>query len=133
MTGLLRFLNYWLPVLGLAAIIFFQSSYPSPDRLPHWPHLDKVVHAGVYGFLSLLICRALDSLPRWRGRTRLLLAVATLLATLYGVTDEWHQAHVPYRSCDPADVLADFMGSFVGAFVYLRILSRLKRNRTPAV
>lgn len=40
--------------------------------------------------------------------------VAILLATLYGVTDEFHQLFVPGRSADRYDVLADCLGASLG-------------------
>ncbi len=128
MTKSLRFMNYWLPVFALAAIIFYQSSYATPTVLPRWPYLDKLLHAGVFGLLSALICRALDSLPRWRGRFLPLMVAGTLLASLYGLSDEWHQSYVPCRSSDAADLLADLAGAGLGAFIYLRASARLKRR-----
>ncbi len=42
------------------------------------------------------------------------LLVAIVLATLYGVTDEFHQSFVPNRNTDPKDVLVDFLGATAG-------------------
>jgi VanZ family protein len=128
MTKSLRFLSYWLPVFTLAAIIFYQSSFATPTVLPRWPYLDKLLHAGVYGLLSALICRALNSLPRWRGHLLRLMVAGTLLAALYGLSDEWHQSFVPHRSSDAGDLLADLLGAGLGAFIYLRAYTRSKRR-----
>jgi VanZ family protein len=56
----------------------------------------------------------------------LLLLTGIVLATLYGFSDEWHQSFVPARTADAADLLADFCGSVVGSWIYVRFaVSRL--------
>lgn len=40
---------------------------------------------------------------------------AVLIASLYGVTDEFHQIFTPGRSCDPADWAVDTIAAAVGA------------------
>lgn len=42
---------------------------------------------------------------------------AIVLATLYGVSDEFHQLFVPGRSADPYDVLADGVGATIGTAI----------------
>ena len=39
--------------------------------------------------------------------------VAVALASLYAVTDEFHQSFVPGRMCDPADWLTDTLGGCI--------------------
>ena len=57
---------------------------------------------------------------RLRGVTWARGFVAILLATLYGVTDEFHQLFVAGRSADRYDVLADCLGASLGvAFGWL--------------
>ena len=51
----------------------------------------------------------------------LLITISVIFATLYGVSDEFHQSFVNTRQADGADVLADFVGSIVGAVGYLII------------
>jgi VanZ family protein len=43
------------------------------------------------------------------------LAIVAVVASLYGVTDELHQAFVPNRSCDLRDWVADTLGGALGA------------------
>jgi VanZ family protein len=122
------FVRYWLPVIALCAVIFWQSSYATPDILPRWPHQDKVLHGGVYGLLAVLWIRAFSTLQGFHGRRRLLLLTGIVLATLYGLSDEWHQSFVSARTADVADLLADFCGSVVGSWIYVRFaVSRLAR------
>jgi hypothetical protein len=115
------FLRYWLPAIALCAIIFWQSSYATPDILPKWPYQDKAFHGGVYGLLAALWVRAFSTVRGFHGRRRLLLWTGIVLATLYGLSDEWHQSFVPARTADAADLLADFCGSVVGSWLYVRL------------
>jgi VanZ family protein len=47
--------------------------------------------------------------------------LAVLLASLYGVSDEAHQAFVPGRSADAVDWLADTVGALAAVtLLYLR-------------
>lgn len=109
----------WSSVLAYCALIFYLSSYPSgsfPEPFPGW-HLDKVVHAAEYGILSLLIGWAMGV----RDKKRVAL-VAIVLASLYSVTDEFHQSFVPGREPSMADWLAGTAGA---ALVQLgRIVAR---------
>ena len=123
------FVFYWLPAIALCTLIFLQSCFATPDVLPSWPYQDKVIHAGIYGVLAALWVRAFNTLPSWQGRRGRLLFIGIALATLYGLSDEWHQSFVPARSADAADLLADFIGSLIGSWLYIRfaLISRSVR------
>ena len=58
-----------------------------------------------------------DSGARWRGVRVRAAALAVLLATLYGVTDEAHQWFVPGRTAEVTDLVADALGAAVAAGV----------------
>ena len=58
--------------------------------------------------------------------------VASLIATLYGITDEAHQAFTPLRSPDPFDVVADAVGGLLGAIACVVIVSRERAKSPPA-
>ena len=109
---------YWLPAVLYAGMIFYLSSQSHPDE--HLPSFllkdvsDKVLHAVEYGILALLCCRAF----RWAAgptvaRQALVLAIVT--ASVYGITDEVHQAFVPLREVSWLDWLADTAGATIGA------------------
>lgn len=103
---------FWKLAFLWAIVIFALSSIPGKS-LPEMPalHYDKVIHALVYAVLGALCCLALSpTVPR-----RLALPVAALMATLYGITDEFHQLFVAGRSADLYDVLADACGGLLGA------------------
>jgi VanZ family protein len=116
------FFRYWLPVIVLCAVIFWQSGHSTPSILPPWPHQDKLLHCGAYGLLGALWVRAFSSLKGFHGRRGLLLLTGIVLATLYGLSDEWHQSFVPARTADAADLLADFIGSIIGSWFYIRFV-----------
>jgi VanZ family protein len=112
------------------AFIFFASSVPGDD-LPgrFW---DKAVHFLVYGGLGVLFM-----LPLAEGRidavTPRVAAVAVLLATLYGVFDEVHQAFTPERTPDWRDLVADFLGAALGVAVMLMLVAVWRRMRGEPV
>lgn len=109
---------YWLPAVLYAGVIFFLSSQSHPeDRLP--PFLfkeisDKVLHAVEYGILALLCYRAFRrAAGPVLARQAVVLAIVT--ASVYGLTDEVHQAFVPLRDASWQDWLADTTGAALAA------------------
>ncbi len=111
-----RFIHYWLPVLVYCAAIFIQSSFPTTEQLPQWPHLDKILHVAAYMLLGFLVFRALAT-GRLAENHNLSLILSILFAGLYGLSDEIHQSFVSGRSAEAADALADLLGGFLGAGV----------------
>lgn len=110
-----QFFSYWLPVTAFCVVIFVLSCFPSPDVGPPFLFKDKVLHMTAYGVLAALFYRACRA--TWPGRLSpvQLLAISVCFATLYGLSDEIHQAFVATRQADGYDLLADFMGSVLGA------------------
>jgi len=104
---------YWFPVIVYCTAIFIQSAYPSPEGLPVFPFSDKILHALGYAVLGGLFLRAfLKTNPR-RGVLRLIV-FSVAATTLYGVSDEIHQAFVAGRMAEGMDVAADFAGGIFG-------------------
>lgn len=107
-----------------ACLIFWESSQPNPfPFLP--PEIfahDKLLHMGAYAVLAGL---AVGALARARlASLARAAAVAAVLATAYGATDEWHQVYVPGRDADPWDWAADAVGASAGAAAMTLILRR---------
>ncbi len=75
-----------------------QPALPSPPSLN-----DKQAHALTYGVLAFLCLMGLTGW-RWRRIAGASLLAALVIAVLYGVSDEVHQAFVPGRTPDVADV-----------------------------
>jgi len=108
------FSRYWLPVILYCLLIYFQSANPAPEQIPPWPLIDKLLHFTAYGVMAVLFYRAWRTLPM-TASPRTLMAVSILSASLYGISDEIHQAFVPFRDAELLDVVADILGSICGA------------------
>ncbi|HZH49697.1 MAG TPA: VanZ family protein [Nitrospira sp.] len=122
-----RWMWYWLPVIAYASLIFYLSSLPHPEEeLPKFLFDklgDKLLHVIEYAVLALLCYRAF----RWAAAPRVaqqavLLAIVT--ASFYGMTDEVHQAFVPFRESSWLDWVADTAGAVIGAVGSGRMMQR---------
>ena len=104
-------LTPWIPVALWAGLIFALSSIPSLDSgLGTWDLvLRKLAHFAEYGVLAVLAYRAVGRAPAAIG-----------IASLYAVTDEFHQAFVTGRHGSPVDWLIDTAGAAVGVLLYAR-------------
>ncbi len=102
--------NYWLPPLGWALFIFILSSRSLQGFTTPFVHFDKLVHAGEYGILCLLLYRAFIHAKddRWRKQA---VKLSILFCIIYGLSDEIHQMFVPMRTADAADLMADSIGA----------------------
>lgn len=122
----MTFLRYWGPVCGYAGLIFYLSSQPHPEtHVPFVTHIsDKVLHAVEYAVLGALCYRAIrgSGNESWKQQA---IPAAVLLASLYGVSDEVHQAFVPFRESSWLDWLADTVGATLGVTAMHR-MSNLK-------
>lgn len=107
----------WAPVVLWMGIVFFFSSLSRLGPLARAP--DWITHPLEYAVGGACLCRALAGGGR-RTVTARVAMMATLLATAYGVTDEYHQSFVPGRNSDPADVAKDLAGAAAGAVLYRR-------------
>ena len=96
------------------ALIFVVSSIAvQVPGLRYFPLQDKGIHVLEYAMLGWLCAaassRTWPSAPAWRTAS-----FALFVAVLWGLSDEIHQAFVPGRSSELADVFADAIGAFVG-------------------
>jgi VanZ family protein len=115
--------------IGIVSLSGTQSP-PTPGFIPSF---DKLAHFCVYGLLATLIFRLIPSESR-NGRTAWLVILAV---SLFGLSDEIHQAYTPGRYVEFADWVADTLGAAVAVLVYWkwegyrRLLERCrKRKRT---
>jgi len=102
----------WLSTTGYMGLIFFLSSQEKFGfTLP--ANSDKIIHAFAYmplGFLFYISLRA-------SGVRNYLFVAASLLACIYGISDEIHQFFVPGRYASLGDVVADAVGALTGSFI----------------
>lgn len=120
----IRLLWYWVPPLAYAGLIFHLSSLSHPEEtLPAFLSElgDTVLHMTEYGVLGILCYRGFrHAAGQWAAQYALLLA--TVVAAIYGITDEVHQAFVPFRESDARDWLADAAGAALAVWSWHSIL-----------
>ena len=117
----------WLPVAAYMALIFYFSSLPHPDEeLPKFLFEtlgDKLLHAIEYAVLGVLCYRAFRrAAGPFAAGYAVVFAIVT--ASVYGATDEVHQAFVPFRTATWLDWVADTAGGVVGAVSYRCLMER---------
>jgi VanZ family protein len=112
----------WFAVVLWMGVIFVLSSIPSLES-PFAPLYDfvlrKLAHMGVYAVLTVLLFHALRKHTDSKRHAWLL---AALLASIYALSDEWHQAFVPGRQGSFRDVGIDTLG-IVGGYVLVHLTS----------
>ena len=111
------FIFCWLPLILYCLLIYIQSANPSPEELPTFKFMDKLLHFVAYGVMGILFYRAYQTL-RIRNQRQWLVVLSILSASLYGVSDEIHQYFVPARHAAFSDVIADILGAVCGVWLY---------------
>jgi VanZ family protein len=136
-----RWLVAWLPVVLWTGVIFGLSSIPGTQLPPvDLPQADKLAHLLVYSVLGALVLRGVRRNGFKRGGSQIGVgagagagvgagvgvgwrwgdfAVAIMLTTLYGISDEIHQYWTPNRTPDWHDVVADALGAGLGALAFV--------------
>ena len=106
---------YWLPPVIWMVILFYASSIRG-EEIPKFniPNVDKLFHFIEYFILGALLVRAFSNSTA-NPRYIYIFFASALIASLYGVTDEFHQRFVSGRSCELFDLLSDIIGSGAGA------------------
>ena len=108
----------WLPTILYVALILFLALQPSPS-LPRIIHVDKYLHAILYGVLVILVFRSLT-----RSGAPYSAILAVMLTVLVGVADEGVQYVGKVRTADRFDLLADTIGAIV-AMIAVMIVRRI--------
>jgi VanZ family protein len=115
----------WEYALTASGILFVLSSVPIRQPL-QIPYLDKAEHGVAYLLLGLAYFNAGSAAGRHSGWLVILGTWAAVVA--FGISDEVHQAFVPGRSADVADVLADAVGGALGVLAALRMRAGFVRR-----
>lgn len=105
----------WALLVAYMGLIFWLSSLtvlPVPMR---FPYEDKLIHAIAYAVMGFLAGNAFAD-----GTQKKRFWLAFALVSLYGISDELHQAFVPGRETSFGDWLADTVGAWIGAYLYLK-------------
>ena len=106
----------------------FVASHQSQVEIPFGAP-DYIGHGVSYAVLGALLLRALAD-GTLRGMRTGLILPAVLIATVYGVSDEFHQSFIPGRTASVGDIVADTIGALIGAGV-AGFVGGLLRRRTP--
>jgi VanZ family protein len=110
-------------LLAYCGWIFWLSNQQTLPMPSMFEFQDKVMHFGAYFILGIF---------SWRGfrhqgfAGRQLALVSLLFCSVYGISDEWHQAYVPGRSSSGWDWLADTLGAATAALALSSL--RLKQK-----
>ncbi len=123
-------LALWGPPLAWIAFIFFLSAQPHPDAVVPigFEGDDVAAHLALYAALGILLWRAAYQrggrlLEKRPGRWTLAMGCS------YAVSDEIHQAFVPVRSPQLADVAIDSVGVAFGIALAWLVFGRRVRYR----
>lgn len=151
MSKLKSFAKYWLPLILWAAVIFSASgdkkSVHHSSRIiepfVRWliPNISeeavkttvfvvrKGAHVTEFAILAMLLWRTFRGTfgKEQTGWSRRIAFSAWLVATLFAVTDEWHQVYVPGRQGSGWDVLIDSIGAAWGLFA-LWLIGRWRKK-----
>lgn len=126
----------WVAVVVWACLIFVASAHTGDDfnraddlltivkqwidgvlaqwNIPGLKESSSLGHFTEYTVFGVLLANAFHNhMPL---KNACLLAIAC--ASLYGVTDEFHQLFVPGRACDSADWVVDTLGAMLGSGVF---------------
>jgi VanZ family protein len=125
MNTLISWLRRWGPSLLMMALIFTASSLPGSE-LPHFGIWDFDLKKGAHmlGY-ALLGASFMHGLTKPASSLRSLMLLATVLAGLYAMSDEFHQSFTPGRTPSWMDVGIDTAGAALGAWIWARVKSML--------
>lgn len=112
------------PMFGPLLMRLFPAITPEQIEIVHFA-IRKLGHWTEYFVLAVLILRALTVGARAASLFRHA-ALAVLGATLFALSDEWHQAFVPGREASLADVTLDSFGALCGAALFALMKTRQK-------
>jgi len=123
-----RLLKFWLPVAIWAVVIFSFSSLPTIKASSlYWREfvIKKTAHIVIYAVLSTLLYRALKESGVEKKEAGI---YAIILAILYGVSDEFHQAFTPGREPTARDVFFDTGGAVLAIYSLWKLLPKAPKK-----
>jgi hypothetical protein len=104
----MKILNFWLPVLLWAAVIFTFSNMKTHQASNiYWQEfiVKKTAHLVEYSIFYILIYRAILNTTNFNKKKTA--AFALIILVLYAISDEVHQSFTPGREPTIRDVLID--------------------------
>jgi hypothetical protein len=93
-------------------LIFISSSIPSYEFPEvHFWGWAKLIHLIYFGVLCFLVRKVLEEQKRFPSLAGSPILFAIIIATCYGMTDEFHQLFTPGRHSQVSDVFVDMLGA----------------------
>lgn len=111
---------YWV-------ILFIATSIPA-DRMPAVGVGDKFSHFFAYLVLSALMYLAFSMQEKYEVLKNNPATMAAVIASVYGIFDEFHQMYIPGRSAELLDLVADIMGAIAGVLLVRQIYLKFNTN-----
>ncbi|MBU1863320.1 MAG: VanZ family protein [Candidatus Omnitrophica bacterium] len=115
--GIEAFFLYWMPFFGYLSVIFYISHQSDPAGGFTLPVSDKIIHCIEFLLLPFFTIRAFRRCPAEKIRRNFLL-FTIIFSLLYAASDEFHQWFIPNRQCSFFDLIADYFGIGIGAFIF---------------
>lgn len=105
--------KYWVPAVLYMVLIFYLSFKPASGYIKLFPIIAglKIVHLIEYGFMYYLVRYALIKTTKLHNKEIFLLGL--FITVLYGLTDEFHQIFVPFRTAKLSDAFANGVGAIL--------------------
>ena len=129
------FLLQWWPTMIVVAVIAYATLDSDPmgaDQLPPIPHIDKLIHAIMFG--GLFSALAFDYYRAGNRMTRRMLLFFAIGSFVAGIADEWAQSAIDTgRSGELFDLLADAIGIAVAYFAAPPAIQRALRRHSPNI
>lgn len=111
------FIKYWLPVIAYAALIYTLSSIPGKDMPAVVGAHETSLHITEYAIFAFLVSRALRTHNLGADYIKRTVLVF-LIAFIYAISDEFHQAFVPNRDPSLYDLFFDAVGILITNIFY---------------
>ena len=107
-----------VPVTLVIGTIFFLS-HQSGDNiyLPSFPGADKLAHMFAYGTLALTVLWYFGK--KGLSKPRYTVVWTVLFCLFYGISDEYHQSFIPFRSVSVFDIFADTAGAIFVSLIWV--------------
>jgi len=111
-----------VPAILVMIALFALSTLPGNDPFLNSVDIsDKIKHFVAYFVLGITFCMWISN-KKWLSRPFACGLLIIFLCTLFGASDEYHQAFVPGRSCDIYDLATDCAGGITAVFAYFLII-----------